>query len=546
MSIAAEMAQWLTGLRREDIPDRVMEQAKHQMLNVLASIHAGYHTAEGKAVLESVAGSNGNVTALPTGMPIHHLDALFVDAALSMTLDYDDYLFLGHTGHSAVGVALTLGEYLGSSPEEILIAQLIANEVEGRLGAAVVLGPRNGQMWSYIHHLGGACAAARLLGLSAYQAEQGIAISLYQPNLTLFPGFMGGQSKVTTAAVPALSGVRAAFLAQAGMKGASSIIEGPQGFLEEFAFAKSPFWFTGWGRTWVTASLAYKPYPGCAYIDTTIDSLLAIMADYRASKGVPLDPEQVASIRVRASILTMEMNEQALKNPGDDPLAPVNINFSIPKSAALALLDGNLTGASFAAERFVRDRDRILALAAKVTLEHDWSLSADIVRGTDACVDYAAAFDQYTLRELVAIVKGLRSQAGDLSPKGMGGAGERIPARTKAAMKKVIRSKLRHPLAKQTGKYTYDLGEHDFSIFRMPFAADVTLTTKDGETYNAMRDIPRGAPGSPGIFETVRDKFEREASRALPEAQVAETVRIVQDFEERGLDKLLRAVCIQP
>ncbi len=544
MSIAAEMAQWLTSLRREDIPNRVMEMAKYQLLNVLASIHAGYHTREGQSVLESVADSNGNVTALPTGMPMHHLDALFVDSTLSMTLDYDDYLFLGHTGHSAVGVALTLGELLGKPAEDILIAQLIANEVEGRMGAAVVLGPRNGQMWSYIHHLGAACAAARLLGLDAYRTEQAIAISLYQPNLTLFPGFMGGQSKVTTAAVPALSGVRAAFLAQAGMKGASGIIEGPQGFLEEFAYAPSPFWFTGWGRAWLTESLAFKPYPGCAYIDTTIDSLLAIMAEYRERKGVALDPEQVASIDVRASILTMEMNEQALKNPGDDPLAPVNINFSIPKSAALALLDGNLTGASFAAERFERDADRILALAAKVHLEHDWLLSADVVRGTDACVDYAAAFDQYTMRELVAILKGLRTQAGSLSRKGIGAAGERIPSRVKEGMKQVMKSKLRHPLAKQTGNYTYDLGEHDFSIFRMPFAADVTLTTHDGETYHALRDIPRGAPGSEDIPGTVREKFEREASRALPDRQVAETIRIVQDFEERGLDKLLRAVCI--
>lgn len=545
MSIAAEMAQWLTSLHREDIPDRVVETAKYQMLNVLASIHAGYHTAEGKAVLESVAGSNGMVTALPTGMPMHHLDALFVDSALSMTLDYDDYLFLGHTGHSAVGTALTLGEHLGASPGEILIAQIIANEVEGRIGAAVVLGPRNGQMWSYIHHLGAACAAARLLGLDGYQAEQAIAISLYQPNLTLFPGFMGGQSKVTTAATPALSGVRAAFLAQAGMKGATSIIEGPQGFLEEFAYAPSPFWFTGWGRAWVTESLAFKPYPGCAYIDTTIDSLLDIMAAYRERKGFALEPEQVASIHVRASILTMEMNEQALKNPGDDPLAPVNINFSIPKSAALAILDGNLTGASFAADRFERDRERILALAAKVKLEHDWSLSADVVRGTDAAVDYAAAFDQFTMRELIAILKGLREQAGSLSRKGMGAAGERIPARVKEGMKQVMKAKLRHPLRKQTGNYTYDLGDHDFSIFRMPFAADVTLTTTEGETCNAMRDIPRGAPGSEDIFGTVREKFEREASRALPDAQVAETVRIVQDFEDRGLEKLLRAVCIR-
>jgi len=404
MGIAGEVARWIVELKWEDIPDRVIDKAKLQLLNVLASLHAGYHTEEGRAVLRSLAGNSGPVRAVPSGQFMHHLDALCADACLSMVLDYDDYLFLGHTGHSAVNVPLVLGEMLSSPPRELLTAQIIANEVAGRMGAAVALGPRNGQMWSYIHHAGGACAAARLLGLDADRAEQALTIALYQPNLTLFPGFMGGQAKTVTAAWPVLAGVRAAFLAREGMRGEPSIIEGPRGFLDEFAFAGAPFMFTGLGRAWVTDTLAFKPYPGCAYIDTSVDALLQIMGRYEEERGEPLAADQVEAVEVRASVLTMRMNELSRDFEASDPLAPININFSIPKSLALAIMDGGLSGSSLAGERLRADGARILDLAHRIELHHDWELTGKVVRSLDEALGFADVLDQFTLRQLMRTV----------------------------------------------------------------------------------------------------------------------------------------------
>jgi 2-methylcitrate dehydratase PrpD len=550
MGIAYEIANWLTELKREDIPDRVIAKAKLQLLNVLASLHAGYHTEEGQAVLRSLEGtgsSGGPVRAVPSGRAMHHLDALCADACLSMVLDYDDYLFLGHTGHSAVNVPLALGELLGSPASEVLTAQVIANEVAGRMGAAVALGPRNGQMWSYIHHAGAACAAARLLKLDAARAEQAITISLYQPNLTLFPGFMGGQAKTVTAAWPVLSGVRSAFLAREGLRGEPGIIEGPQGFLQEFAFAGAPFMFTGWGRAWVTDNLACKPYPGCAYIDTAVDALRELLARYGEEKGEPLTPEKVERVEVRASVLTARMNELSLAFEASDPLAPININFSIPKSLALTIMDGNLSGSSLAGERLRNDGKHILELARRVTLCHDWGLTGEVVRSLDDALHFADVLDQFTLRQLMRTALSLREHfaGGGFTLTDLRERREALPAGLRGDLLKVIGRKALHPLRRERpGGHSYDLGEVDMDALRLPFPAVVTLRTTDGFNGTSRVDIPLGSPGREGITEVVREKFAREASRSLPPEKVRLTIELVEDLEAAGLARLLDACCI--
>ncbi len=550
MGITGEVARWLTELKREDIPDRVIAKAKLQLLNVLASLHAGYHTEEGQAVLRSLeesGSSGGPVRAVPSGRAMHYLDALCADACLSMVLDYDDYLFLGHTGHSAVNVPLVLGELLSSPPSEILTAQVIANEVAGRMGAAVALGPRNGQMWSYIHHAGAACAAARLLKLSAGQAEQALAIALYQPNLTLFPGFMGGQAKTVTAAWPVLAGVRSAFLAREGLRGEPGIIEGPQGFLEEFAFAGAPFMFTGWGRAWVTDNLAFKPYPRCAYIDTAVDALRELTGRYAEERGEPLPAEKVERVEVRASVLTVRMNQLALAFEASDPLTPININFSIPKSLALTMLDGNLSGKSLSGQRLREQGGQVLELARRVTLSHDWELTGEVVRSLDDALRFADVLDQFTLRQLMRTAFSLREHfsGGGFSLADLRARREALPAGLRGDLLKVIGRKMLHPLRREVpGGSDYDLGEVDLDALRLPFPAVVTLRTTDGFNGTSRVDIPLGAPGREGTAEVVKEKYTREASRALPDEKVKLSLDLVEDFESAGLERLLDACCI--
>ena len=137
-----------------------------------------------------------------------------VNSAASMALDYDDYLYMGHTGHSAVLASLALCEAEALSTRDFLLAQVIANEIGGRVGASAVLGPQNGQAWSFIHAVEGAAIGAKLWGLCRERRRRTPSrIALYQPTFTLWPGFMGPGSKVLTAAAPTVTGLQAAAFA---------------------------------------------------------------------------------------------------------------------------------------------------------------------------------------------------------------------------------------------------------------------------------------------------------------------------------------------
>ena len=190
-NVTERIAEWVAQARYEDLPRRVTEEAKNQILSVIASVHAGHFSDAGRVVSRTVKEWNAGkeATMMPSGERSSLHNAIFANAALSMALDYDDYLFAGHTGHSAVLITLALAEKYGVSGKDFLLAQTLANEIEGRVGASVLVGPLNGQLWTFIHLIGGAIITAKLLDLDQQQIQSAIGISLLQPNYPLWAGF---------------------------------------------------------------------------------------------------------------------------------------------------------------------------------------------------------------------------------------------------------------------------------------------------------------------------------------------------------------------
>ena len=107
-----EIAEWAASLRAEQLPATVARRPRERD-SVRAAIAAAWRTRSGRH-WEQVTN------------PGHERDA-----GLSVLLDYDDYGFLGHPGHSAAVVA-------GRHEE----AHVAAAELGLRLGAACLLAPR--------------------------------------------------------------------------------------------------------------------------------------------------------------------------------------------------------------------------------------------------------------------------------------------------------------------------------------------------------------------------------------------------------------------
>src|SRR3954453_9075486 len=227
------MGSWAAGLSLAAIPERVLERAQLQTAAVRPAGRAGEREAAPFAV------------AAPGGAP----GEVYTGAAASIAHDWDDYLFMGHTGHSSVWTGRA---FAPEDPERALLAQIAGNEVAGRLGAALFLGPHNGQFWSSIHCGGAAAAAGVALGFDAERLAHAVAIFLSHPPYGLWPGFMGPATKLLTAAEPAAQGARAALLAAEGVEGALDVIESSRGLLAHFSFAPRPSMLGELGRVWLT------------------------------------------------------------------------------------------------------------------------------------------------------------------------------------------------------------------------------------------------------------------------------------------------------
>ena len=477
-SIIDTIARWAFELEYDDVPGRILEKARLQILNIIAAVLSGRYCG----ALEPLGAVNlpdGMATVIVGGRKTNAENAAFINALYSMSFDFDDYLFMGHTGHSSFLVPLSLAEEKDLTVRALLLAQVVTNEVEGRLGASVLLGHHNGQMWSYIHTAGAAAAASKLLGLSKEQTASAIALSLYQPNYPLAPGFMMSDSKLLTASIPIASGMMCAKLAQAGMQGNTGLLEAENGFLSRFAYLPLPHMLSGFGTWWVTDTIAFKPYPGCAYIDTAVDGAYRIMDEVERKTGKPPDPADIRHIDVFANMLTMGMN--ALSQVYDDgTLHPVNINFSIPKSVAIAFLKRSLRAEHLTPGALAKDGPAIQSLSQKVNLVHDWRYTLK----TQASL-YDSLGGKFILDGigLFPLIKAFRSMRRDLPsmPLGLMGlwkAWRTLPPQEKRAMKRGILKK--DDPVKMEG-------------FTFSFGARVRLEMNGGQVYDAESIIPRGA-----------------------------------------------------
>lgn len=446
MTVCEELGSWAAGLSLADVPEHVAERARLQTSAILAAGRAGEAAAAPFAA------------HAPDGWP----GGVYAGAAASIAHDWDDYLFMGHTGHSSVWTARA---FAPDDPERALVAQIAGNEVAGRLGAALFLGPHNGQFWSSIHCGGAAAAAGVALGLDADRLAHALAIALYQPPYGLWPGFMGPATKLLTAAEPAAQGARAALLAADGVRGPLDVIEHPRGLLTHFAFVRRPKLLGALGAVWLTDTLAFKPLPGCAYLQAAVEAALR-------SEVAPAD---VAGVDVEAGVLTVAMEALA----PSDPTTPAGINFSTARSVAIALIAGKLTHEQLDPTWLSEKQTEIEELARRVRVRHDWELTLETLRGP---VEAGASTSDVGPRGWIRVARRLR----DLRMPDLLG-----PAELRGLLSRGdLRGELWR-LARSRGNGLHSL---DTEAMRMSFPCRLRIRLRSGRTL----ELEGAQPGSCG------------------------------------------------
>lgn len=517
--LLTQLAEWTLALKPSDVPERIKRLGLAQTLSVLAAAASGRLCEDGQAVLRAQQRlGEGGKFALLGGGSADLLAAIDIGASWSMAQDYDDYMFMGHTGHSAVWTALYVGAWRNVDADEMATCIAIGNELGGRLGASLLLGPHNGQMWVPIHRIAAAAITARLLKLSVKQTADAMATALYDANDPVFRGFMGPGSKLRSAASSATAGVQAALLAAEGIDGAHDILEHPQGFWARFTYAPILGTFRGLGQSWAADTLAVKPYPGCAYVDTTVAALYEILADFKAKTGRALQPSEVKNIAVNGGALTLGMNALSAGAVAEGTLSPVVINFSIPLTAASTVLFGGLTGADLTAHNIETNAATLRAVAAKVELHHDLHYTVRLLRGVDDAIPTHTWIRAIRWSTIWQLRTRARQNMGDnvdraVLPKGI--TKTLTPADRKYLRNFVVGTAWRAWRSNRRGEPNpgMPLEAVDFRQVRLMFPARAALTLQDGSIYKAECIDPPGVAYNSSIHDVARAKFLREAGR---------------------------------
>jgi 2-methylcitrate dehydratase PrpD len=340
----------------EDVPDEVVDYARHLTLKTIAGMVAGARFDPAPRVLELVRakGLPPEVRVVGCDFRTSLWEAVFLaNLVVHSTETEDDRLEHGVAWDIAiVPVVLTLAGQLGLSGRDTLEAIVIGLEVHSR--TADVNGVPMG-LYCVGAALGTAAVAARVMGLGPEETKNAMGMALSTASVAELN--MGSDAHVFESAMQCLQAIMAVEAAQVGLTATHDM----RGFFETFAGRENVHpeaMVGGLGETWSLMDICVKKYPACSCLHRPMDALRELMAEH--SFGYDDVTELVA-----------EISPYDTFNDRPHPASVGDAKFSYQHCLGAVLADGNLSFSNIQAI----DDDRYAQARAKVSIRvhDDWS-----------------------------------------------------------------------------------------------------------------------------------------------------------------------------
>jgi 2-methylcitrate dehydratase PrpD len=242
-AVVRRLIAYAAGAPKRRLPARVLERAKHHVLDTLAAMISGARLLPGRRAIEFARAQGGTPEAcvIGSGIVTSAINAALANGMHGHSDETDDtyYLALVHPGCSIVPAALAMAERAGSSGDALLRAIVLGYDVCARMSKALGLEKFRSSGHS-THSFGGAFgsafAAGALAGLDAqgvrsllsYAAQQASGLSCWARDVEHV------QKAFHFGGMPARDGVTAAVMAQMGFTGVPDTLEGERGFFQAF------------------------------------------------------------------------------------------------------------------------------------------------------------------------------------------------------------------------------------------------------------------------------------------------------------------------
>lgn len=366
-TISQTIAEWAASARFEDLSPEAIRAAKTILYDSIGCALGGSKTHDVGIMhryLEEKGGA-GEATVIGSGVKLPASEAALLNALMVRALDYNDIYWKQDPSHPSdiIPGPLALGERLGKSGKELLLAIAIGHEVEMRLCEAGFPGIRE-RKW---HHatltaFASPVAAGRMMGLSAEQIAHAVGIS--GSRHATFGAITAGHltmMKNTADPLATQSGVFAAELAARGYEGPAHVIDGKEGLFDAYGEEwKGELLTDGLGESWRIPQCGLKAFPTEALTHAPLTAAIELVREH------DIKPEQIDSIQLK----TIARAADILSDPSKyDPQTRESADHSLPYCMAVAVVDRAITPSSFDEKKIFDPTIRAQLKKLKVTTE---------------------------------------------------------------------------------------------------------------------------------------------------------------------------------
>lgn len=458
------LALWSSGLTFESIPKSVDVRCRMQMLHILTQIQS----SPGNKLLRSTGPKRGAAPLVGGGTtsPAH---AARVHAARASVPDKLDFLLGGATGVGSVTAALACAK--GATLDTLIEAIAAGNEVGGRIGAAMVLGPHHGLGNGWVYASSAAVAAAKMMGLNAEKTANALAIALVGAG-PIPRAVLASAGRPLAIGMAVSRGVESAQLAQKGVVGATDVLEQAGGLMEAGCWVPLSHAFTGMGAAWLTDTVSFPRWPGPVAWHAVLDGVQEVLARHLKAADKRIRADQVLQITVRVPAPAVALDQWIVRHGLPDRLG---LGHSIRHAIGSLVVHHELSVPG------VEPDPRCGLVAGRVRIEHDVSLTMDLMtHSLDTILPLVGGLTERELRSLFNRMSGPDSIWPRMKWSDARTFAEHRPDRWLERIRYAPRS----------------LADSRLSAWQWRFGAHVEIKTSRGGRWPTSVPMASGGPGS--------------------------------------------------